>query len=209
MIGVILAVAFETTELVAVSIVFVGEATINVTTPLTGVLWRDFLDSNSALDGLVLGVLLNMTERPLLEIYVIAGEKAPLLRAGMNRRHLSKTSESAGSGALGTLFDSSDAARSRPCRDNRTVSESPTEARWYPIGIRRVPTQNTQVPPNPPTHARTPEETTGTTVLRIGVTATWHGPHLVGVQTLNSQRSRPLYGSGGGNPPPSGRGGCQ
>ena len=140
---------------------------------------------------------------------MIAGEKAPPSRAGMNRRHLSQTPESAGLGALGTLFDSSDAARPRPCRDNRTISESPTEARWYPIGIRRVPTQNKQVPPNPPTHARTPEETTGTAVSRIGVTATWHGPHLVGVQTLNSQRSRPLCGFGGGNPRPSVRGGCQ
>ena len=57
--------------------------------------------------------------------------------------------------------------------------------------------------------ARSPEETTGTAVSRIGVTATWHGLHLVGVQTSNSQRSRPLCGSGGGNPRPSGRGGCQ
>ena len=117
---------------------------------------------------------------------VIAGEKAPPLRAGMNRRHLSQTSESAGLAALGTLCDSSDAARPRPYRDNRTNSESPTEARWYPTGTRRVPTQN-QVPLNPPTHARIPEETTGTAVSRIGVTATWHGLHLVGVRTLNTQ----------------------
>ena len=51
----------------------------------------------------------------------------------------------------------------------------PTDARRSPVGIRRVPTQNTQVPPNPSTHARSPEETTGTDVVRIGVTATWHG----------------------------------
>jgi hypothetical protein len=40
----ILAVAFETTELVAVAVGFVSEATGNVTTPLTDVLWRNLLD---------------------------------------------------------------------------------------------------------------------------------------------------------------------
>jgi hypothetical protein len=66
-VGVVLAVAFETTELVAVAVVFVGEATVNVTTPLTGVLWCNLLDSDAVLGGFILGVLLNTAERPLLE----------------------------------------------------------------------------------------------------------------------------------------------
>ena len=142
-------------------------------------------------------------------IYVIAGEKALPLRVGMNRHHWSLLLCGEGLGDLRASPRSSDAARPRPYRDNRTISDLPTEFRRSPVGIGRVPTQNKQVPPNPPTHARSPEETTGLAVSRIGVTATWHGLHLVGVRTLNSQRSRPLCGSGGGNPRPSGRGGCQ
>jgi len=64
---VVLAVAFETTELVTVSVVLVSKATVNVTASLTGVLWRDFLDSDAVLGGFVLGVLLDASERPLLE----------------------------------------------------------------------------------------------------------------------------------------------
>ena len=63
----ILAVAFETTELVAVSVGFVSETTVNVTTPLTRVLWGDLPDGNAVLGGFVLGVLLDAAERPLLE----------------------------------------------------------------------------------------------------------------------------------------------
>jgi len=56
--------------------------------------------------------------------YVIAGEKAPSLRAGMNRRHQLKTSKSAGLRGLGTYQWLSDAARPRSYRDNRTNSDT-------------------------------------------------------------------------------------
>ena len=54
--------------------------------------------------------------------------------------------------------------------------------------------------PSPP--ARRPAETTGPTGARRGVTASWHGPHLVGVRTCNAQRTS--Y-RGCGNPRPQPR----
>lgn len=60
----------------------------------------------------------------------------------------------------------------RPHQDSRTNSEFPTEARRSPSGIRRVPTQNTHVPPTPPTHLAIHEETSGTVVPRIGILPT-------------------------------------
>ena len=94
--------------------------------------------------------------------------------------------------SLCTFFSPSDATRPRPCRDNRTISESPTEPRWDPIGRGRVPTQE-KVPPNPPER-------------RIGVTAAWPGQHLVGVRTLICP-TPPRRSCG--NPRPSGRRGGQ
>jgi hypothetical protein len=66
-VGVVFPATLQTTKLVALSVVFMGEATVNVATPLTGVLWGDFLDSNPVLGSFVLGVLLDAPERPLLE----------------------------------------------------------------------------------------------------------------------------------------------
>ena len=90
-------------------------------------------------------------------------------------------SEQAVLGALPAYLRSSEAAMPPDVMRQFRISRAKPDG--APIGMRRVPTLNNQVPPNPPTHARSPEETTGTAVSRIGVTAIWHGPHLVGVET--------------------------
>jgi len=65
---VVLAVAFETAKFVAVPVVVVCEATVNMTASLTGVLWRDFLDGHPVLGGFVPRIFLDAPERPLLEL---------------------------------------------------------------------------------------------------------------------------------------------
>jgi hypothetical protein len=67
-VGVVFAVALQTPEFVAVSVVLVGEATVNVAPSLTRVLWGDFLDGDAVLGGFVLGVLLDATKRPLVKL---------------------------------------------------------------------------------------------------------------------------------------------
>ena len=106
--------------------------------------------------------------------YVIAGEKALPLRAGMNRRHRLLSVRGEALGALHAFPYVSDAARPRPCRDNRTNSDASDRRPTVPRRDTSVSVA-TQVPPNPPTNGASPEETTGSVVSRIGVTATWHG----------------------------------
>lgn len=66
-VGVAFSTILQALEVVAAAVVFVSETAINVTTPLTGVLWRDCFDSYPALSGFVLGVLSDATECPLLD----------------------------------------------------------------------------------------------------------------------------------------------
>ena len=92
----------------------------------------------------------------------------------MNRRHCSLSVRGEAVGALHALLYVSDAARPRPCRDNRTNSDASDRSPTVPRRDTSVPVA-TQVPPNPPTNGASPEETTGPVVSRIGVTANWHG----------------------------------
>jgi len=64
---VIFALALETAKLVAIAVLLMRETTVNVTTPLTRVLWGGFLNRDTVLGSFVLGVFLNTPERPLLE----------------------------------------------------------------------------------------------------------------------------------------------
>ena len=82
------------------------------------------------ISSLVLSYLQIVTVLPFLR--KISGAKASPLRAGIQRRLRSLSLRGKGLGAFRPFISPSDAARPRSCRDNRTVSDSPSKVRRYP-----------------------------------------------------------------------------
>ena len=89
--GVVIAVqllsAFQTLELVTVTVVLVRESTLTVTTPLRRICRSHVIYVDTVFLGLVFDVALQFTERPLLELAGVRDTLSDMLQIlGRNRR---------------------------------------------------------------------------------------------------------------------------
>ncbi|UWG49273.1 hypothetical protein AArcCO_4098 (plasmid) [Halalkaliarchaeum sp. AArc-CO] len=142
--------------------------------------------------------------REALPVYVVAGAKSRRSRRGY------APSATPALFRPGPFHRPTDAARPRPRRDNWTISAHPSRAHdGIPSrsedGHRRK-TPGTFDSADPLLEARRKRrERPGE---RIGVTAAWHR-QFPSVDEPETPNATAAVRSGGGNPRPSGRGGCQ